>query len=231
MDATEIYRHHPERYDELVRAEDHRAHLGGAIGSVARLPGATVVEVGAGTGRLTRILLAAGAARVVASDRAPAMLARARATLASPGHRASFYLADAVALPLRSGVADVGIAGWVFGHFRQWLPGRWRESVGAAVDELTRAVRSGGAVVVVETLGTGFETPRAPNPGLAEYYAWLERERGFACRAIRTDYRFESVEEAARVTGFFFGEAFAETVRANRWAIVPECTGIWHRAI
>ncbi|HEY2370390.1 MAG TPA: hypothetical protein VGH87_28535 [Polyangiaceae bacterium] len=56
--------------------------------------------------------------------------------------------------------------------------------------------------------GTGFESPAPP-------------------AAIRTDYEFASVEEAASITGFFFGEAFAERVREKNSARVPECTGVW----
>jgi hypothetical protein len=69
--------------------------------------------------------------------------------------------------------------------------------------------------------------PAPPSRELAEYYAWLEEEQGFTRDAIRTDYLFASVDEAAAVTGFFFGAGFAERVRAEGWTRVPECTGIW----
>jgi len=102
----------------------------------------------------------------------------------------------------------------------------WRAHVGRALAEMRRALEPGAPLVVIETLGTGSETPAPPNPGLAEYYAWLEAQ-GFARMTIRTDYRFASVDDAATVTGFFFGPTFAERVRAQGWARVPECTGIW----
>ena len=44
---------------------------------------------------------------------------------------------------------------------------------------------------------------------------------------IRTDYRFDDVDTAAAVTGFFFGDQFAARVRRESWRRVPECTGIW----
>jgi hypothetical protein len=94
---------------------------------------------------------------------------------------------------------------------------------------MTRALRPGGAAVVIETLGTGATEPAPPNPELAEYYAWLEAEHGFARRALRTDYAFASVEEAAELTGFFFGADFAARVRRDRTSRVPECTGLWHK--
>ena len=99
------------------------------------------------------------------------------------------------------------------------------------IDEMARALMPGGQLVVIETLGTGSEVPSAPNPGLAELYGWLEEERGMRRTVIRTDYQFPDVATAAEVTGFFFGEAFAERVRREGWARVPECTGIWSRAV
>ena len=162
------------------------------------------------------------------------MLAVARAALAAraggDGH-ASLHRADGAALPIRRVVADLAIAGWVFGHLRHWLPDGWRDAIGRAVSELERTLRPGGTAVVIETLGTGASEPAPPNGALAEYYAWLEDERGYTREVVRTDYRFPSPEEAARVTGFFFGEAFAARVLEERWTTVPECTGVWWRRV
>lgn len=116
----------------------------------------------------------------------------------------------------------------MFGHFREWMPAGWRDEVGRALGELRRALRPSGTVVVIETLGTGSAEPGPPTPALAEYHAWLEGAQGLARRAVvRTDYAFRDVDEAARVTGFFFGEAFGDRVRRERWSRVPEHTGVW----
>jgi ubiquinone/menaquinone biosynthesis C-methylase UbiE len=227
MDAREIYTAHAERYDELVRAEDTGGRLLPAIESVAALQDRRVIEVGAGTGRVTRLLLQAGA-EVVATEPAAAMLEVARARLGAQ-ERLRLVLADASALPVSEGWADVGIAAWVFGHFRHWLPDGWQFRIGAALDELARATKPGGALIIIETLGTGRTEPAPPNPDLAEYYRWLEHERGFVRQEIRTDYAFASVDEAARVLGFFFGDEKARLVRERGWSTVPECTGVWSR--
>ena len=227
MDAREVYARHAEAYDELVRAEDVDGNLLPALYDVCPLDGARVVEVGAGTGRLTRLLLEAGA-HVDATEGSAAMLEVARRNL---GERARLTLrvADARTLPCPDGEADVGIAGWVFGHLRHWMPEGWRDEIGQALDELSRVVRPGGTLVVIETLGTTRTEPAPPNPDLAEYYAWLEKERGFVRTAIRTDYRFASVDDASRVLGFLFGETKAAWPRTHDTAHVPECTGIWSR--
>lgn len=221
MGHEEIYAAHAEGYDELVRAEDCDGNLIPALAAVVPLDGATVLEVGVGTGRIARAI--AGRVRAIAGvDRAADMLRVARREVPA------VCRADARALPVRGGWADAAIAGWVFGHFREWMPDAWREEVAQALGEMRRALRPGRPLVVIETLGTGTAEAGPPTPGLAEYYAWLERAQGLARRAVvRTDYHFRDVAEAARVTGFFFGAAFGERVRREGWSRVPEHTGIW----
>jgi ubiquinone/menaquinone biosynthesis C-methylase UbiE len=221
-DYRAIYAEHADRYHELVSAEDARGELPRALAAMARLRGADALDVGAGTGRVTRLLCEAGA-RVTALEASPAMLAVARREL---GRRATLIEGDARALPFADGSFDVVVAGWVFGHFRHWNEPGWREDVGRAVGEMRRVARPGGVVAVIETLGTGQAEPGAPNALLAEYYAWLEAD-GFERRAIRTDYRFADAESAATLTGFFFGDEFGARVRSAGARDVVEWTGIW----
>jgi ubiquinone/menaquinone biosynthesis C-methylase UbiE len=229
VDYHGIYERHAGEYDAMVAAEDCDGHLLPALQSIVPLAGAAVLEVGAGTGRVTRLLLAAGA-RVVASEPALAMLSVARQhTAQQAADRCALVGADALALPVRAGWADVAIAGWTLGHLRSWHSEAWRETIARALAELDRALRPGGTLVVIETLGTGEERPRPPSPELAEYYAWLEGEQGMERLAIRTDYRFSDAEVAARATGFFFGGEFAARVLHERWSRIPECTGLWWR--
>lgn len=228
MDQSEIYEKYADRYDDLVAAEDCDHHLLPALTAIAPLRGASVLEVGVGTGRITR-LLAPLAARVEGVERAAAMLDIARRHLTNAPHVA-LHLGEAEALPVASGWADVAIAGWVFGHFRLWMPEGWRDAVGRALGEMRRALKPGGSLIVIETLGTGHTEPSPPRPELAEYYRWMEEEQGLTRSAIRTDYQFENIDRAAEVTGFFFGDPFAKKVREQAWSRVPECTGLWSRA-
>jgi ubiquinone/menaquinone biosynthesis C-methylase UbiE len=228
MEFEEIYAGHAEEYDALVQAEDCDGNLIPSIETAHPLSGAAVLEVGVGTGRIARGIVAR-VDRLVAVDRAAAMLRVAHRHLSHVGRAAPWTLcqADARALPVRAGWADVAIAGWVFGHFREWMPDDWRAQVARAVGEMRRALRQGGTLVVIETLGTGREEPAAPTPELAEYFTWLERVLGFERTAIRTDYQFRDVASAATITGFFFGEELAALVRREAWTHIPECTGIW----
>ncbi len=226
-DYAAVYRDHAAAYDELVAAEDVDNNLGAWLAQ--RVNGSTqAIDIGAGTGRVTRALLELGAT-VRASDREAAMIDVARQRLSDyPAERLTLGVADAGSLPYSDGSADFVIAGWVYGHFRSWMPDDWRDAVGAALSEMRRVAAAGATLVIIETQGTGVTEPRV-SESLDEYFAWLESEHGFERTTIRTDYLFDSVEQAATRCGFFFGEAMAERIRSNGWARVPEFTGVWSR--
>jgi ubiquinone/menaquinone biosynthesis C-methylase UbiE len=222
-----IYAQHAHEYDQLVSREDYQGNLLAAIGAIIELPGASVIELGAGTGRVTR-LLAPHVRQIIACDRSPHMLGYARRRLAELESRnVALAVAENSALPLPAAGADLAIAGWSFGHATEWDADRWREVIGAALAEMRRVLRPGGTAIIIETLGTGQESPAPPNQALADYYAWLEGDMGWQRTWIRSDYRFISQAEADHLTGFFFGSPSATTPAEGGQAIVPECTGIW----
>ena len=226
MDQRSVYESHADLYDRLVTAEDCEGRLPAALAELASFEGARVAEVGAGTGRMARIALGLGARSVTLVEPAPAMLAVARERLRE--RPADFVEAPASAMPLPDGSFDIATAGWVFGHLRHWFQDDWRERIHAALAEIRRVVRPGGTLLLLETMGTFTPTASPPNPELAEYYGWIERDGGFgAPRVIRTDYRFESVAEAGEVLSGFFGEPMGERVRRAGQTRVEESTAIW----
>jgi SAM-dependent methyltransferase len=224
VDHRDFYAARADDYERLVSAEDAGGALGPALGALLPLDGARVIEIGAGTGRLTELLLERGAC-VVACEPAAAMREVARRRLASD--RLELRAEGVEDLVVGDARFDLAIAGWVLGHFVEWHAPRGLEVIGAALDRMTAALRPGGVLAVIETLGTGETEPRPPTPGLAAYYAWLEQERGLSRTVLVTDYAFADVETAATVTGAFFGQDFAARVRRERWARVPERTGLW----
>jgi len=226
IDYPLIYREHAADYDALVAAEDCDGQLAAAIRPFLGLRG-TLVDVGTGTGRISR-LFASRAARIIGVEPAPAMIEIAKSHRAQWPHVDWEIVAgDARRLPVPDATADLVVAGWVFGHFRSWMPDTWRAEVDTAIGEMRRVAKPGAKIVVVETLGTNHETPRS-HPGLEEYFAHLEQNHGLTRHLVRTDYRFADVEGAARLLGQFFGEAMAEAVKNTNEANVPECTGIWY---
>ena len=228
-DFREIYARRAWDYERLVAREDYQRNLIVALERARALAELDVVELGAGTGRLTR-LLAPRVRSIAAFDAAPAMLAVACQRLSEDGARNwRLGVADNSALPVANSSADLTVAGWSLGHSVGWFPDRWREVVGAALAEMRRVLRPGGAAIILETLGTGRTLPQPPTDGLRAYYRWLEEEHGFLWTWTRTDYRFISVHEADELTRFFFGADLADRVRQERLTIVPECTGLWRR--
>jgi ubiquinone/menaquinone biosynthesis C-methylase UbiE len=228
----EVYARYADHYDRLVNREDYQQNILPALNAVVPLAGLDVVEMGAGTGRLTR-LFAPVVRRIDAFDRSAHMLSAALTHLRASGlSNWSLGVADNQSLPVESASADLAIAGWSFGHATEWTPDVWPREIGAAVREMLRVVRPGGTAIILETMGTGSETPAPPSAVLADYYRLLETEFGFTGSAIRTDYRFESPEEGAELVRFFFSdEALAARILSERMQILPECTGIWWRRV
>jgi ubiquinone/menaquinone biosynthesis C-methylase UbiE len=103
--------------------------------------GAEVLEVGCGTGVLTRVLAGLpGVETVVGTDPAPALLERAR-ELATNSDRVSFQQADGRCLPFDAETFDVVVLDSVLSH----MPGPE-----AALAEAFRVLRPDGVVAVFD---------------------------------------------------------------------------------
>jgi len=227
----EIYANHADQYEAMVAREDFQGNILKTIAEIRPLAGLDVVEFGAGTGRLTG-LLAPLVKSIRAYDASQHMLDVTIAKLQQSGLRNwQVSVGDNRNLPVDDASADLSIEGWSFGHFTGWYPESWQDEMVKAVGEMLRVLRPGGTAILLETLGTGRETPQPPNEALADFYRWLKDEQGFSATWIRTDYQFESLEEAERLTRFFFGDELAKAVVENDWVMLPECTGVWCKTI
>lgn len=136
------------RYDLLNRLLSlgiDRAWRNTTVEAAGPIDGRVVVDACCGTGDLSAAFARQGA-HVVGVDFTPEMLQRARPKLARSGESAVFLHGDALALPVRSGIADV--ASVAFG-VRNLADAR------AGLAELARVTRPGGRVLVLE-----FTTPR-----------------------------------------------------------------------
>ncbi len=223
-DHESIYRKEAARYDALITKQPA---LQACIHEIKPYAGLDIVDVGAGTGRLAAVL--AGEARsIVATDASEAMLSIAADKLAAAGHANwRTVAADMRKLPLAEGSADLIVAGWSICYLGSSNNPSWEHDVDAVMKELRRVLRPGGAIVIFETMGTGFEQPNPPD-FLLSYYSALTKKYGFSHKWIRLDYEFESAEQAEELTDFFFGE---DRERADGFgseaAHVPECAGVW----
>jgi len=226
MDYHEIYAQHADRYERLVAREDYQRRILPALREIRPLEGLDVVDLGAGTGRLS-CLLAPLVQSLTLLDASSHMLDYAASKLTRLGmDNWQVQVADNRCLPVDDETADLAISGWSLGYLVGEHPESWQEELEVALSEMRRVLRPGGTIAILETLGTGHETPYPPTEGLAAYYRFLEG-MGFNSTWIRTDYRFESLDEAEALVRFFFGDELAAQVLENEWVILPECTGIW----
>ncbi len=220
----EVYAKHAAEYEALVSREDCQGNILKAIEEIASPRGKDVLDLGTGTGRLAR-LLQPQARGVIACDISTHMLETARRRLMQGPENWLAAAADHRSLPLPSESVDIIVSGWSVSYVAVWAPDRWRHEADAWLREARRVLRRGGHIILFESLGTGNETPQRI-PHLENFYGWLD-EKGFQNRWIRTDYCFESPEEASEVAGFFFGDEMRTRILRERLTVLPECTGVW----
>ena len=222
----EIYRSQADQYEALVSREDYQCRLLPALQEICPLEGKSVVELGAGTGRLT-CLLAPKVKFIHAFDRSAHMLEVAAAKLKVKGAanwkvEVSYHRSVNAA----SGSSDLIVSGWSICYIVVDHPDTWRIEMKKVMDEMTRILKPGGSIILIETMGTGFTTPTPPDH-LKTYYQYLQ-ENGFDQKWVRTDYRFENQEIAEDLSGFFFGEEMNQKIeKQNDVCFLPECTGLF----
>ena len=225
-DYDRIYNEQADEYERLVAREDYQGNIFAALKQIRPLEGLDVVELGAGTGRLT-CMLAPVVKTIQAYDISAHMLEVAAAKLRASGlQNWQTGIADHRELPVDDQAADLAISGWSICYTAIGYEETWQRELNQALAEMKRVLRPGGTIIILETLGTGHETPTPPDD-MQAYLAFLEKEAGFSSTWIRTDYLFESLEEAKELTTFFFGEGMVEKVISTDPVILPECTGIW----
>ncbi|MDQ8738201.1 class I SAM-dependent methyltransferase [Paenibacillus sp. LHD-38] len=222
-DHNAIYMNEAERYHELIAKQPN---LKPVIEAIIPIKGLDVVDLGAGSGRLTTVL-AEEAGSVIALDAQAAMLRITAERLNHAGHTNwNTRVADHRSLPLENQSADLIVSGWSICYLGSDEQPEWELNIRQVMSEIKRVLRPGGTVILFETMGTGFETPNPPS-FLIPYYTALEKDYGFSHRWIRTDYTFDSTEQAEQLTRFFFSDELADRVAAQKLVHLQECAGIW----
>ena len=173
LPAIEAYRRWAATYDQepnALLALEERV-LDGRIGP---LEGRRFIDVGSGTGRWLARAQSLGA-RIAGFDLCHEMLRKS----ALAGHNAA---ADAAALPVRDGVADVTLCSFVLSY----VP-----SLDAAVGEMARITRRGGMVIVSDL------HPEAAQAGWVRSF----RYGGQAYEIEHSQYSANELGAAARRSG------------------------------
>lgn len=224
-----IYQSEGDQYEALVSHEDYLGNIPRAIDEIVDVDGLDVLDLGAGTGRLT-LILAPRLKSIRSFDLSAEMLRVCRERLLASGlSNWQVDVADHRQLPVPDHSVDLVVSGWSVAYLVVWHPETWRDELAKWMNEMKRVLKPGGHIILFESLGTGNETP-IQLEHLKNYYPWLG-EAGFQNKWIRTDYQFASVEEATDLAGFFFGVEMANRVRESQSAILPECTGVWWKTI
>lgn len=220
-----IYQTDGDRYEALIAREDYQGNIEKALDEIVRVDGLDALDLGAGTGRLA-VMLAPRVRSIKAFDISSEMLRVCRQRLEASGlSNWEVEVADHRQLPIPNSSADLVVSGWSVSYLAVWNPDTWKRELEIWMSEMQRVVRPNGYIVLFESLGTGNESPVRLSH-LENFYRWLD-EVGFQNKAIRTDYKFESLAEAEELSRFFFGDELGEKVRQNEWIVLPECTGVW----
>ena len=224
-----IYQNDGDRYEALISREDYQGNISRAIDEIINVKGLDVLDLGAGTGRLT-LILAPRAKSIRAFDLSEEMLRVCRERLITSGlSNWQVDVADHRQLPVEDHSADLVVSGWSVAYLAVWHPDSWRDELEKWLNEMKRVLNGDGTIILLESLGTGNESPIKLDH-LKDYYPWLD-EAGFQSKWIRTDYKFESLEEAEELSRFFIGDELGDKVVKNNWIVLPECTGVWWKPI
>ena len=224
-----IYQSEGDRYEALISREDYQGNIPRAIDEILRVDGLDVLDLGAGTGRLT-LLLAPRAKSIRAFDLSAEMLRVCRERLIKSGlSNWQVDVADHRQLPVQDRSADVVVSGWSVSYLAVWSQENGQVELDKWLTEMNRVLRSGGMIILFESLGTGNEEP-VRLEHVESTYRWLDAN-GFENKWIRTDYQFDSLEEAIELSRFFFGDELGDKVEQNHWVVLPECTGVWWRRV
>src|SRR6266508_1774531 len=224
-----IYQSEGDRYEALVSREDYQGNIPRVIDEIINVDGLDVLDLGAGTGRLT-LLLAPRVKSIRAFDTSAEMLRVCRERLMASGlSNWQVEVADHRQLPVQDHSVDLVVSGWSVSYLAVWNQEKGQAELDTWLTEMKRVLRHNGMIILFESLGTGNEQPIRLEH-VESTYKWLD-DNGFDNTWICTDYQFESVEEAADLAGFFFGAEMADRIRENELVILPECTGVWWRRV
>lgn len=227
-DLRSIYSDQATKYHELIACEDVEGNLLSTIDRLTPISGKKILDLGSGTGRIP-LLFQSYKPQIVGVDLHLDMLREQNKQRKRVEGSWDVFQADMRRIPLKNNCFDIVTAGWSISSIRVWEEEDWDAQISMILEEVQRTIKSGGMIIVIETMTTGSKTPAPPTDALREYYSWLENKWGFSAEVIQTDYQFENLKQAEELIGFFFGEDLKNKVRENKWVRVPEWTGIWHK--
>ncbi|MFD1177811.1 class I SAM-dependent methyltransferase [Paenibacillus puldeungensis] len=222
--SNNVYLNQSELYDAMISRQPNLADI---INEIRPFKYLDVLDLGAGSGRLSTVI-APLAKSLICTDISRPMLEVLEKKLMSNNYSLNWktVVSDHRELPVPEASIDLVVSGWSISYLTNTYESGWEQNLDLIITELQRVLKPNGSIIIFETMGTGYETPNPPE-FLTSYYALLQDKYGFDHRWVRTDYIFESVDDAIKNTEFFFGQELIDKIIQNQWSIVPECAGIW----
>ncbi|WP_433329716.1 class I SAM-dependent methyltransferase [Spirillospora sp. CA-294931] len=213
----------PQVYEIENRAADPDGAIESAMRAVRPWDGATVLDLGCGTGfHLPRF--AADAARVVGVEPHAGLAAAARRR-AKNTPNVTVRMGSAQALPLPDASVDVAHVRWAYFFGPGCEPG---------LAELDRVVRRGGAIFIVDNDATRSTFGGWFRRGLPSYDPEaVERfwtRRGYTREPLTIRWRFDSRDDFAAVLRIEFPSDLAEAILAEHPGLeVDYAINLWWR--
>ncbi|MFI0452294.1 class I SAM-dependent methyltransferase [Actinomadura sp. 6N118] len=215
----------PRVYEIENRAVDPDGALESAMRAIRPWEGATVLDLGCGTG-FHLPMFARDAAKVVGVEPHSGLAAAARRRVADIPN-VTVRVGAAQALPIPDASIDVVHVRWAYFFGPGCEPG---------LAELDRVVRRGGAIFIIDNDATrstfgGWFRRGLPSydPGAVERF-WTRR--GFAREPLTIRWSFESRADLAAVLRIEFPEELAaEFLREHEGCEVDYAVNVWWRRI
>jgi len=217
----EIYNNKNDLYDELVNHEDYNSNLYKFINNNFDFANKTVCELGIGSGRVTKTYINK-ISKVNLYDLSEHMLKKAKINLSAYKSKSSFEILNNKYIDQIVDTFDFLIEGWSFGHLisDEFDTDFW---ISKLINNSKRIAKTN---IFIETMGAFVENPNPPSEKLSIFYSELKRN-GYTEHIIRTDYKFETVDQAKYILGSFFGKAMENKIQEKNELIIKEYTGIW----
>jgi SAM-dependent methyltransferase len=170
------------------------------------LPAGRVLDVGAGDGFTAERL---GTGRRIVALEPNARMIGARAL--------TWVRGDAEHLPFADASFDGAYATWAYFFSRDWDPT-------PGIRQLDRVVRGGGPLAIVDNIGGDAFAAMTDTEISADPDVW--EAHGFDTHVIETAFRFDDLDDARRLLGFFFGDHGVAAAAVE----VPFGVGVFTRA-
>ena len=174
-----IYQSDADRYEALIAREDYQGNILRTLEQIVPdLKTRFVLDLGAGTGRLAR-LLAPRVKFVRAFDESDDMLRVCRDKLSTTGFANwSVDVADHRHLPVNDASAHLVVSGWSVSYLAVWGSENWREKLTEWLDEMKRVLTANSPIILFKSLGTGMSRRSA-------FRIWQISISGWKSRASR----------------------------------------------